>query len=83
MDITNTLIPETNTGGNITNSDLNLDALILHKDTLLSKIPEAVISETCYRPNNTTTVSWITREASAINPDVADLPHICALHSIL
>ena len=31
--------------------------------------------------DNTPTVSWSTREAPAINPVVADLLRICALHS--
>ena len=55
----------------ITNSNLELAALILHEATLLA----------ASRTDNIPTVSWSTHEASTINLVVTGLLNICALHS--
>ena len=63
------------------NSDLELAALILHEATLLAAVPEARLAAPRSGSDNTPTVSWSTKEASTINPVVADLLRLCALHS--
>ena len=75
------LVSETNPGGDITNSNLDIASLILHEDALLSSITKAVISAPHYVLDNTPIVSCSTREASTINPVVADLLHTHTLHS--
>ena len=79
-DIMAYLVSSINLKGTITNSDLDLTALVIHKATL----PEAVLEVRMAAPysgsDNTPTVSWIICEALVINPVVADLFHICAFH---
>ena len=43
-DITDTLVLDTNPGGTLTNSDQNLNALVLHKATLLAVLPNAIVT---------------------------------------
>ena len=78
--ITDALVSETNLWGTLTNSDLNIAALILNKSTLLTEFSEAITTAPSSVSDNTLTVSWITQEASTINPAVADLLRICTLH---
>ena len=77
-DIVSDLLTWDNLAGGITNSDLELAALVL-KDYCFPLV--------CSRPDwhtpltgsdNTPTVSWCFREASTTNPIVSDLLRICA-----
>ena len=70
-DIIAYLFFSTNMEEKITNSNLELAALILHEATLLA----------ASRTDNIPTVSWSTHEASTINLVVTGLLNICALHS--
>ena len=67
--------------GTITNSNLELSALVLHEATLLAAVPEARLAAPRSGFDNTPTVSWSTKEASTINMVVADLLCLNALHS--
>ena len=55
--IPDALISETNPGWMLTNSDLNLFALILHKATLLEVLPKVSITVPRSVSDNTSTVS--------------------------
>ena len=77
--ITN-LVSETNRDGKITNSNLELAALVLHEATVLVAVTEARLEAPCSDLDNTPTVSWSTKEVSMINPAVADLIRIHTLH---
>ena len=79
-DIIAYLFPSKNIEGNITNTDLELVALVLHKSTLMAAFSTARISAPCSGLDKTPTVLWGTREASDINLVVTYLPHIRALH---
>ena len=68
-------------GGAITNSNLELAALILHEATLIAEVPDASLAAPRSGSDNTPTASWSTKEASTINPVLADLLRIRALHS--
>ena len=81
VDIVADLVSSTNREGTITNSDLELAALILHEDTLFDAVPEARLAAPRSGSDNTPTVSWSTEEASIINPVVAELLRPRALHS--
>ena len=70
----------TNREGTITNSDLELAALVVHEATLLAAVPEARLAASRSGLDNTPTVSWSTKEASTINPVVADLIRLHTLH---
>ena len=65
----------------ITNSDLELAALVLHEATLLTAVPESRMAVPHSGSDNTPTVSWSTKEASTINPVMADFLRLRALHS--
>ena len=65
----------------MTNSNLDLSALILHKANLLEACPEVNMATPCSGSDKTPTVSCSTWEASTTNQVVVDLLHICALHS--
>ena len=80
-DIISNLVSSKNREGAIANSDLDLAVLIIHKATLLSAVPDDRLAATCSGSDNTPTVSWSTKEVSTINPVVADLIRIHALHS--
>ena len=80
-DIVKALILDRNPEGTLTNSDLDIAALVLHEATLLDTCLEATMAAPRSVLDNTTTVSWSTREASTINPVVADLLRIRVLHS--
>ena len=80
-DIVNNLESSTNPQGKITNSDLELAALILQEATLLEAVPKASMTAPRSGSDNTPTVSWSTHEASMINLVVSDLLRIHALHS--
>ena len=75
-DITDDLVSLTNPGGRITNSDLELVALVLQEATfhLVSLAPAWRAPST--GSDNTPTVSWTFKEASTINPVVANLLRI-------
>ena len=75
------LVSLTNPQGTITNSDIEPAALILQDATLLKSFPKARMAAPHSGSDNTPTVSWSTREASKINPVVADLLRINVLHS--
>ena len=79
--IITSLVSSTNPQGKITNSDLELAALVLQEATLLEAVPKASMEAPRSGSDNTPTVSWSTHEASMINPVVADLLRIHALHS--
>ena len=79
--IIKTLISDRNPEGILTNYDLELSALVLPEATLLEMCPEATMAAPLSGLDNTPTVSWSTWEASTINPVVAFLLRICALHS--
>ena len=75
------LVLDTNLGGALTNSNLELAALILHEDTLLEVCPDANTAAPRSGSDNTPNISWSTWEASTINPVVADLLCICTFYS--
>ena len=75
------LISDKNPEGNLTNSYLEVSSLVLHEATLLDTCPEAKMAAPHLGSDNMPTVSWNTQDASTINPVVADLLHICMLHS--
>ena len=66
-DIITNLVYSTIGEGTITNSELELAALVLHEATLLSAAPEACMADPRFGSDSTPTVSWSTREASMIN----------------
>ena len=66
----------TNPKGTITNSDLELAALVLQEANLLGAVPKASMAAPRSGSDNTPTVSWSTHEASMINPVVVDLLRI-------
>ena len=80
-DIVTNLVSSQSKEGTITNSDLELSALVLHEATLIAEVPDARLDTTRSGSNNTLTVSWSRKEASTINTVVADLLHICMIHS--
>ena len=80
-DIVANLVSSKNRESTITNYDLELAALILHKATLLLAVPGARLAAPRSGSDNTTAVSWSTKESSTISPVVTDLLRICALHS--
>ena len=80
LDIIAALISDKNNGGTLTNSDLELAALVLPKATLLDVCPDATMAAPCSGLDNTPTVYWSTWEAFTINLVVADLLRIRALH---
>ena len=80
-DIIKEIISDRNPYGTLRNSDLKLNALVLHEATLLETCPEAMMAAPQSGSDNTPTVSWSTQEASTINPVVADLLCIRTLHS--
>ena len=80
-DIITSLVSLTNPHGTIANSDLKLAALVLQEATLLEAVPKARTVAPCSGYDNIHTVSCNTCEASMINPVVADLLCIQALHS--
>ena len=61
--------------------NLELTALVLQEATLLKAVPKASMAALRSGSDNTLTVSWSMHEASMINPVVADLLRIRALHS--
>ena len=80
-DITTELVSLTNPIDTITNSDLELLTLILQEATLRKAVPKARMAAPRSVSDNTPNVSWSMREASMVNPVVADLLRIHALHS--
>ena len=80
-DIIAGLVSSTNREGTITNSDLELAALVLHEATLLASATEARMTTPRPGLDNTPIVSWSMKEASTINPVVAELLRLRALHS--
>ena len=62
-DIIANLVSSTNTEGRITNSNLELAALILHEATLIAEVQEAHMAAPCYGSDNAPTISWSLREA--------------------
>ena len=80
VDIIADLVTSTHREGTITNSNLELAALVVHEATLLAAVPKARLAAPRSGSDNTPTVSWRTKEASTINPVVADLIRLCALH---
>ena len=77
-DIITNIVSSTNREGEMTNSDSDL---VLHEAILLSAESEARMAAPIYGSDNTLTVSWSTREASTIQPVVAELIRIRVLHS--
>ena len=55
--------------------------LVLHGATLIAAVPEACMVAPRSGSDNTPTVAWSMSEAPTINPVVAELLYICALHS--
>ena len=60
-DIITNLVSSTKREGTTTNSDLELAALILHKATLISAVPDARLAAPRSGSDNTLTVSWSTK----------------------
>ena len=73
------LVSSNNNQGQITNSDLELAALVLQeaKFTFVSTYPTWQAPFT--GSNNTSTVAWTFQEASIVKPVVADLFHLRSL----
>ena len=80
-DIIESLVSSTNPQGTITNSDLELSALVLQDSTLLDTVSISRMTAPHSGSDNTPNVSWSTREAPMINLVVAELLRICVLHS--
>ena len=80
-DIIKAIISDKNPEGTLTNSYLDLSALVLHEATLLDTCPEATMATPRSVLDNMPAVSWSTRETSTINPMVAYLLRICTLYS--
>ena len=80
-DIITDLVTSTNHQGTITNSDLELAALVIQEATLLVAVPTALMATPRSGYDNTPTVSWSTCEASTINQVVGYLLCIRSLHS--
>ena len=78
-DIVANLVSLTNPQGTITNSDLEISALVLQEGTLLKTVPKASMAAPRSGSDNTQPVSWSTNEASMINPVDAYFLRICAL----
>ena len=74
------LILDGNPGGKLTNSNLEIAALILHEATLLGSCPEENIAAPHSVLDNMSIVSRITQDAFTIKPVIADLLHIHTLH---
>ena len=70
------MVSSTNPQGTITNSDLDLAALILQETTLLEAVLKDRMAELRSGYDNTPIVSWSTCEAYMINPVVSYLLHI-------
>ena len=81
VDVAAELLSSTKPKGTIANSDIELAALFLQEATLLKAVPMACMAAPRSDSDNTPTVSWSMCEASMINPAVADLLRIRALHS--
>ena len=81
QDIVTSLVSSTNPQGTITNFNLELAALVLQEATLLEAVPKARMAALLSGSDNTHTVSWSRHEANMINPVVAGLLRIRALHS--
>ena len=79
-DIVASLVSLANPQGTITNSDLELAALVLQEPTLLEAVPTTSMSAPSSGSDNNPNVSWSRHEASIINPVVADLLLIRAIH---
>ena len=78
-DIVASLASSINPQGTITNSDIELVALVLQDSTLLEAVPKARMVAPRSGSDNIPTVSWSMCEASMINPVVAYLLRIRAL----
>ena len=81
FNIIKALISDRNPEGTLTKSDLELAALVLHKYSLLDTYLEETIAAPQSVSDNVPTISWSTREATTINPVVADLRRTRALYS--
>ena len=80
-DIISDLVSSKNREGTITNSKLELAALIIHEAALLTAVPNTMLAAPHSGLANTLNVSYSTKEASTINPVVVGLIRIHALHS--
>ena len=78
---TSQLVLLTNPHRRITNSDLELAALVLYEAILLDAVSKSCMAAPRSGYDNTQTVYWSTHESSMINPVVVDLLRICTLHS--
>ena len=78
-DIQKDLVSFDNPQGRITNSDLELAALVLQEATFPFICPSPAWRAPFTGSDNTPTVAWYFRESSTINPVVADLLRIWAL----
>ena len=75
-DIQADLVSFTNPAGRITNSDLELAALVLHESTFPTVCKSAAWRAPLTGSDNTPTVAWTFKEAATINPVVANLLRI-------
>ena len=75
-DIRTDLVSFDNPQGHITNSDLELAALVLQEATFPFICPSPAWRAPFTGSNNNPTVAWYFRESSTINPVVADLLRI-------
>ena len=79
-DVTSVLVSSTNSHGAMDNSELELATLVLQEATLLDAVPKARMAAPHSDSDNMPTVFQSTHKASMMNPVVADLLCIHALH---
>ena len=79
-DIIANLVSSTNREGTITNYDLEISALVLHKAILIVAVTDNRLVAPHSGYDNTPSVSWIMEEFLTINPLVADLLRLHAHH---
>ena len=80
-DIQADLVSVTNPNGGITNSDLELAALVLHEATFPQVCKNSAWRAPLTGSDNTPTVAWTFKEASTINPVVANLLRIRSIQN--
>ena len=79
-DIIVKIVSSTNRDRMITNSNLELVEIVLHEAILLAAVTDARLAAPHSGSDNTPTASWSTKEFSTINPVVAELLRLRALH---
>ena len=80
-DIIADLVSSINQEGKITNYNLELAAIVLHEANIQAELPTVFMTVPRSGSDNTPTVLWSMHEALTIDPVVADILRIRALHS--